>query len=52
MFSPEAMANFMTALEMMGKGMLGIFIVLSIIAIIVFIFARVTSRKKKDGDVS
>lgn len=38
--------NFMTALGMMGKGMLGIFVVIGIIAIIVAILTRLTGGKK------
>lgn len=38
--------NVNMALGMMGKGMLGIFVVIGIIAIIVAILTRLTGRKK------
>lgn len=43
------MSNFYQALEMMGKGMLGIFVVIGIIAVIVYILTRLTSDKKDDA---
>lgn len=38
--------NVTTALGMMGKGMLGIFVVIGIIAIIVAILTRISGSKK------
>lgn len=38
--------NMMAALEMMGKGMLGIFVVLGIIALLVFVMQKIDNRKK------
>ena len=44
--NPEVMANFMEALGIMGKGMLGIFVVISVIALLVYGLTKVTSKKK------
>ena len=38
--------NMMAALEMMGQGMLGIFVVLGIIALLVFVMQKIDTRKK------
>ena len=38
--------NMMAALEMMGQGMLGIFLVLGIIALLVFVMQKIDNRKK------
>ena len=38
--------NMMAALEMMGQGMLGIFVVLGIIALLVFVRQKIDNRKK------
>ena len=38
--------NMMAALEMMGQGMLGIFVVLGIIALLVFVMQKINNRKK------
>lgn len=38
--------NTMAALGMMGKGMLGIFVVIGVIAIIVTLLTKITSGKK------
>ena len=38
--------NMMAALEMMGQGMLGIFEVLGIIALLVFVMQKIDNRKK------
>ena len=38
--------NMMAALEMMGQGMLGIFVVLGIIAMLVFVMQKIDNRKK------
>ena len=38
--------NMMAALEMMGQGMLGIFVVLGIIALLVFVMQKIDNRKK------
>ena len=39
--------NMMAALEMMGQGMLGIFVVLGIIALLVALMQRIDHRGKK-----
>ena len=38
--------NMMAALELMGQGMLGIFVVLGIIALLVFVMQKIDNRKK------
>lgn len=38
------MPNVMEALEMMGKGMLGIFVVMALIALVVYGLTRLGSR--------
>ena len=38
--------NMMAALEMMGQGMLGIFVVLGIIALLVFVMQKIDNRIK------
>lgn len=48
MFSPEAISNFWTAMEMMGKGMLGVFVVIGIIALIVYFLTKFTSSKEAE----
>lgn len=44
--SPETYANVMEALGIMGKGMLGIFVVMVLIALIVFGMSRLGNREK------
>ena len=44
--NPEVMANFMEALGIMGKGMLGIFVVLGLIAGLVALMQKFENRKK------
>lgn len=39
--------NVMMALEMMGQGMLGIFVVLGIIALLVVLLQKLDGKKKK-----
>ena len=39
--------NIMMALEMMGQGMLGIFVVLGIIALLVVLMQKIDSGRKK-----
>ncbi|MGO5022177.1 OadG-related small transporter subunit [Lawsonibacter sp. LCP25S3_G6] len=39
--------NVMMALEMMGQGMLGIFVVLGVIALLVLLLQKLDSKKKK-----
>lgn len=39
-------SNFMQALNMMWQGMLGIFVVIGIIAVCVYLLTRFTSKKK------
>lgn len=46
MFSPEVMQNFMQALSMMGRGMLGIFVVISIIALLVYFLGKTGKSKE------
>lgn len=41
------MGNIMQALEMMGQGMLGIFVVLGIIAILVMVMQKFDNRGRK-----
>ena len=41
------MANIEQALEMMGQGMLGIFVVLGIIALLVAVMQKIDNRNKK-----
>ena len=36
----------MEALRIMGKGMLGIFVVIVVIALLVYLLTKITSRKK------
>ena len=40
------MENITHALEMMGQGMLGIFVVIIVIALLVYGLTKVTSKKK------
>ena len=40
------MENITHALEMMGQGMLGIFVVIIIIALLVYGLTKITSKKK------
>ncbi len=44
--SPEMYANLMDALGIMGKGMLGIFVVMVIIALLVYGMSRLGNRQK------
>ena len=37
---------FMETLPIMGKGMLGIFVVIVVIALLVYVLTKITSRKK------
>ncbi|RHR09030.1 hypothetical protein DWX58_08965 [Pseudoflavonifractor sp. AF19-9AC] len=41
------MQNIEQALEMMGQGMLGIFVVLGVIALLVAIMQKIDNRNKK-----
>ena len=41
------MENIIQSLEMMGQGMLGIFVVLGLIAILVWGMGKLESKKKK-----
>ena len=41
------MDNVMQALEMMGQGMLGIFVVLGLIALLVMILQKIDNRGQK-----
>ena len=40
------MENIIQSLEMMGQGMLGIFVVLGIIALLVAVMQKIDNRKK------
>ena len=42
------MENIMQALEMMGQGMLGIFVVLGVIALLVALMQKIDNRNPKD----
>lgn len=42
--NPEIMENFMEALGIMGKGMLGIFVVMALIMLIVFLLVKTGKR--------
>jgi len=42
------MENFMIALQIMGKGMLGIFAAIIIIMVAVMIMSKMASKPKKD----
>lgn len=44
------MQTVMHSLELMGKGMLAIFVVIVAIYLLAIILWKVTSRKKKSGD--
>lgn len=44
--SPEMYANVMEALGIMGKGMLGIFVVMVLIALIVYAMTRLGNQGK------
>ena len=44
--SPDA---FLKTLPMMGKGMLGILIVIAVIMLVIFAFNRIFKPKKDDG---
>lgn len=45
MLSPETVQTVMDALGIMGKGMLGIFVVIGLIALIVFVLTKVGAKK-------
>ncbi len=40
-------SDFMTSLEVMGKGMLSIFVVIILLTIIVFILGKLSGKKSK-----
>ena len=42
------MDNILQALEMMGQGMLGIFVVLGVIALLVMLMQKIDNRDRKD----
>ena len=44
--NPETMQNVMEALGIMGKGMLGIFVVIGLIAVIVAVLTKVGSKRE------
>lgn len=46
----DKMGNFMDALQIMGKGMLGIFAAIIIIMIAVMIMSKMASKPKKDEE--
>jgi Na+-transporting methylmalonyl-CoA/oxaloacetate decarboxylase gamma subunit len=39
--------NFITSLEIMGKGMLSVFVVILLLTFIVILLAKITGREKK-----
>ncbi len=41
---PQVMENVMEALGIMGKGMLGIFVVVGLIAVLVYTLTKLSSR--------
>lgn len=43
--SPEVMQTVMEALGIMGKGMLGIFVVIVVIALLVYLLTKVGSQR-------
>ena len=43
--SPETVQNIMEALGIMGKGMMGIFVVIGVIALIVYALTKLSSSK-------
>ena len=49
--SPETVQNIMEALGIMGKGMLGIFVVIGVIALIVYALTKLSSSKNRRRDL-
>ncbi len=43
---PQVMTNVMEALGIMGKGMLGIFVVIGLIAVLVYGMTKLSGRKQ------
>lgn len=41
--------NFITSLEIMGKGMLSIFVVIILLTFIVTLLAKISGKKKKEN---
>lgn len=41
--------NFIDTLEIMGKGMLGIFVTVIIVMIVVFLLSKIGGRKREDN---
>ncbi|MDD5900233.1 MAG: hypothetical protein PUC73_04970 [Lachnospiraceae bacterium] len=41
--------NFLDTLEIMGKGMLGIFVTVIIVMIVVFLLSKIGGRKREDN---
>lgn len=52
MFSPQALSNFLIALEVMGLGMLSIFIVMLVLIGIVTLLTKLNIGGKKDENHS
>jgi len=44
MFSPEILENLTAALNMMWQGMLGIFVVIGLIALIVYLMSKIGNK--------
>lgn len=47
MFEPM---NFITSLEYLGKGMLGIMVVMGVIILVTMLLNKLSSKKKKDDE--
>ena len=47
MFEPM---NFITSLEYLGKGMLGILVVMGVIILVTMLLNKLSSKKKKDDE--
>lgn len=47
MFEPM---NFVTSLEYLGKGMLGILVVMGVIILVTMLLNKLSSKKKKDDE--
>lgn len=48
--SQEIMTNFMMSLDVMWKGMLGIFAVVLIIAALIYLMGKIPAKRKQDGE--
>ncbi len=48
MFGPEAIQNFLYSLEIMGLGMVGIFVVMLVLILFITVLTKIGSGSKKD----